>query len=169
MFFLLLYNPWQSKHNHRMTSHTHLFLSVWFPSRYWWSWPALSHCRSWCVGCFSPSVALTVASSSPVAQSAPLPSSNAAKLWITSPSAGPSTATCCRTPRTQWSVLCLDTVTNMVLTNCYRTLVSKTDCCLQSKVFWTELQNRLRPKSLFKTGQQQLLTHTLHYLLLWSC
>ena len=60
------------------------------------------------MGCFCPSAAPRVASSSPAAQFAPWLSSSAARPWISSPSAGPSTATCCPTHRTLWSARCLD-------------------------------------------------------------
>lgn len=78
------------------------------PSRYWWSLHALSPCGGWCVGCFCLSAAPRVESSSPAARSAPLQSSNAAKPWISSLSAGLSIATSCQTPRIPWSARCLD-------------------------------------------------------------
>lgn len=78
------------------------------PSRYWWTLHASSPCGGWCVGCFCLSAAPRAESSSPAAQSAPLRSSNAAKPWISSLSAGLSIATSCQTHRIPWSARCLD-------------------------------------------------------------
>lgn len=101
--FLTTIQLFQARHS---TSHTPLFSVL--SSRYWWSWHASSPCGGFCVECFCPSAALRVVSSSPAAQSALLQSSNAAKPWISYPSAGPSTATSCLTHKTPWSARCLD-------------------------------------------------------------
>lgn len=88
----------------------------------------MNPCRGWCVGCSCPSAALRVVSSSPAAQFALQPSSNAAKPLISSPSAGPSTATSCPTHRTPWSARCLDA--SRVLS--YSCAASETDAHLHS-------------------------------------